>query len=183
MITIAFGLGRVAYSEQAGLFAAISLAVAPRFLMFSRRIIIDVYVAMFMGAALLFFLLAERHPHRRKAYLALMYVAVGMGVMTKGPVAALLPALVFIIYFAIHRKLGALREMMLPAGILIVGAIVLPWYMAIYAEHGWQYIEMFILKDNLSRYTEPVWGPRRGFFFYLPVIIGDMFPWSLFLIS
>src|SRR5215216_3136485 len=40
MITIAYGLGRVAYSEQAGLFAAISLAVAPRFLMFSRRIII-----------------------------------------------------------------------------------------------------------------------------------------------
>jgi len=58
----------------------------------------------------------------------------------------------------------------------------LPWYLAIYYHHGWTHIETFILKDNLSRYTQQVWGPRRGFFFYIPVMIGDFFPWSLFLI-
>ncbi|HXG65227.1 MAG TPA: hypothetical protein VNO70_08970, partial [Blastocatellia bacterium] len=49
--------------------------------------------------------------------------------------------------------------------------------------HGWHYIATFLLKDNLSRYTEPVWGPRRGIFFYFPVLLGDMFPWSVFLIA
>jgi 4-amino-4-deoxy-L-arabinose transferase-like glycosyltransferase len=67
--------------------------------------------------------------------------------------------------------------------LLIVAAIAVPWYAIVYAQHGWHYIEMFILKDNLSRYTQPVWGPRRSIFFYAPVLIGDMFPWSLFLVA
>jgi 4-amino-4-deoxy-L-arabinose transferase-like glycosyltransferase len=183
MIGIAYTLGRLLYSTEAGLYAAIALAIAPRFMMFSRRIMIDVAMAMLMAATLAFFALAQSRPAERKRYLILMYVAAGLGVLTKGPIAVVLPALVFLIYFALHRELRRLREMMLPLGALIVAAIVSPWYLAVYELHGWQYISTFILKDNLSRYTQPVWGPRRGIFFYLPVVIGDMFPWSLFFIG
>lgn len=182
MIGTAYGLGRVVSSVDAGLLAAIALAIAPRFLMFSRRIIIDVSLAAFMALALLLFTLAERTPGRRRLYLILMYVSLGLGVITKGPVAVVLPAATLVIYLAVYRQLNRLREMMLPMGLIIVAAVVLPWYLAIYYQHGWTHIEAFILKDNLSRYTEPVWGPRRGFLFYIPVMIGDLFPWSLFLI-
>ncbi len=182
MIAVAFALGREFFSVEAGLLAAIGLAIAPRFLMFSRRIMIDVYLAMFMSVALLFFVLAESRPQKRRLYLALMYASVGLGVITKGPVAAVLPAASFVIYLAVNHRLRAWREMMMPVGLLIIAAIVLPWYVAVHAEHGWSYIETFILKDNLSRFTQPVWGPRRGMFFYIPVLLGDMFPWSLFLI-
>ena len=182
MMATAYGLGRVVFSIDEGLLAAIALAAAPRFLMFSRRIMIDVYLAVFMSLALLLFLLAERTPARRRLYLILMYSAIGLGVMTKGPVAAVLPAAALIVYLAIYRRLESLREMMLPAGLVIIAAIVLPWYVAIYFQHGWDHIKTFILQDNLSRYTQSVWGPRRGIFFYGPALIGDFFPWSLFLI-
>ena len=182
MIATAYALGRVVFSETAGLLAAIGLAIAPRFLMFSRRIMIDVYLAMFMALALLMFVLAERRPERRRLYLILMYVSIGLGVLTKGPVAVALPALVLLIYLAAYRRLRQLRELMLPAGLLIVAVIVSPWYVAIYAQHGWKHIETFIFQDNLSRYTQAVWGPRRGFDFYFTAIIGDFFPWSIVLI-
>lgn len=181
LIATAFLLGRAAYSTEAGLIAAIALASTPRFLMFSRRIMIDVYIALFMSLTLLFFMLAEKYADKRKLFLALMYVSVGLAVMTKGPVAAVLPAVAFLVYFAATRQLKKIREMMLPTGAIIVAAIVLPWYLAIYWQHGWFYIQTFLLQDNLSRYTQPVWGPRRGAFFYLPVMLGDLFPWSLFL--
>ncbi len=182
MIATAYALGRILFSVDAGLLAAIGLATAPRFLMFSRRIMIDVYLAMFMALALLAFVLAERRPERRRVYLILMYVAIGLGVVTKGPVAAALPALALVIYLGLYRRLKTLRELMLPTGFVIVAAIVLPWYAAIYFQHGWTHIETFILQDNLSRYAHSVWGPRRGFFFYIPAFVGDFFPWSLFLI-
>jgi 4-amino-4-deoxy-L-arabinose transferase-like glycosyltransferase len=183
MVATAFGLGRVVFSTNAGLLAAIGLAAAPRFLMFSRRIMIDVYLAMFMTLALLTFMLAERHPERRRLFLMLMYASIGLGVITKGPVAIALPAAAFLIYLAAYRRLHTIRELMLPMGVVVIAAIVLPWYLAIYFQNGWSHIATFILKDNLSRYTQPVWGPRRGFLFYIPVMIGDFFPWSLFLIS
>lgn len=182
MIATAYGLGRILFSMEAGLLAAIGLAVAPRFLMFSRRILIDVYVSMFMALALLMYVLAERHPERRRRYLLLMYVSIGLGILTKGPVAAVLPAAVLAIYFLVFRRINAIGELMLPLGCLILALVVLPWYVAIYLQHGWGHIESFIFQDNLSRYTQPIWGPRRGFFFYIPALIGDFFPWSLFLI-
>ncbi|MEW6211325.1 MAG: glycosyltransferase family 39 protein [Acidobacteriota bacterium] len=183
LIASIFVIGKTVYTVEAGLFAAMALAASPRFLMFSRRIMIDVYLALFMSLTLMFFLLAEKHPQRRRVYLALMYASAGLGVMTKGPVAILLPALAFLIYLAAFKKLSRLREMMLPLGALIVALIVLPWYVAVYKTHGWGYIESFIIRDNLSRFAEPTWGPRRGVFFYLPVIIGDLFPWSIFFIA
>lgn len=182
MIAIAFGLGRVLFSVDAGLLAAIGLATSPRFLMFSRRIMIDFYLAVFMALALFMFVLAQQQPQRRRLYLLLMYACIGLGVLTKGPVAAALPAIVLVVFFASCRRLGELRRMMLPMGLVVIALIVLPWYLAIYAQHGWGHIEYFIIKDNLSRYMQPVWGPHRGILFYLPVVIGDFFPWSVFLI-
>jgi len=182
MIATAYGLGRAVYSNEAGLLAALCLAIAPRFLMFSRRIMIDVYVSMFMALALLLFVLAEKHPEKRRLLLALMYASAGLGVLTKGPVAVFLPAVALIIYLIICRRLNTLRELMLPTGLLIVALIVLPWYVAIYAQHSWTHIESFILRDNLSRFAEQAWGPRRGFFFYVPVVLGDLFPWAMFLL-
>lgn len=182
MIATAFGLGRLLFSLDAGLLAAIGLAASPRFLMFSRRIMIDVYLAMFMALALFLFALAERRPDRRRLYLVLMYACIGFAVITKGPVAVLLIAIVIGIYFLVSAKLSEVRRIMLPMGLLVIALIVLPWYLAIYFQNGWSYIETFLIKDNLSRYMEPIWGPRRGILFYGPVVIGDFFPWSLFLL-
>lgn len=177
-----FLIGRAAWSVDAGLIAALTLAATPRMLLFSRRIIIDVYTAMFVGLTLLCFVLAELEPARRRRWLTAMYVAVGLGVMTKGPVAALLPALVFAVYLIAAGRVHTLRRLMLPSGALIVAAIVLPYYVALYAQHGWEYISTFFLTENLARFAEGVGAPNRGPLFYIPVVFTDLyFPWALLL--
>ncbi|HEX5735071.1 MAG TPA: glycosyltransferase family 39 protein [Blastocatellia bacterium] len=181
LVATAFALGRIIFSYEAAILSATALAIAPRFLMFSRRIMIDLYLAMFMALALLFFVLAEKHPERRRLFLLLMYAALGFGILTKGPVAILLPATAFVIYLAVFRQLKDVSRLMPLWGAAIVAVIVLPWYVAVYAEHGWLYIKSFLMLDNISRYTEGNWGPSRGPLFYLQVALGDLFPWSLFL--
>jgi len=182
ILATAFVLGRVAFSTEAGLIAALTLAASPRLLLFSRRIIIDIYTAMFCGLALLFFVLAEFRPARRRLWLVLMYASVGLGVLTKGPVAAVLPALAFAAYLALAGRLSALRRLMLPLGMLIVAAVVVPYYVALYAQHGWTYISSFIFTENIGRFAEGAGAPNRGVWFYLPVVLADLyFPWSLLL--
>jgi 4-amino-4-deoxy-L-arabinose transferase-like glycosyltransferase len=134
---------------------------------------------MWMGLILLFFALSEVRPHRRRAYLYLMYVAAGLGVLTKGPVAVFLPALTFLIYLVSQKRTGDLRRMMLPTGALISLSIVAPWYYLVYREHGWEYIGSFIFGENLGRYAEAVGEQSRGVLFYIPVMLADLFPWSL----
>ena len=180
MILAALLLARAAGNLEDGLWAATGLAVAPRLVMFGRRIFIDIYISMFMALTVTFFALAERYPERRRLFLLLMYACVGLGVLTKGPVAAALPALVFAMYLLVHRELKRITEMMIPLGLVIVLAIVVPWYAALYHRYGWTYITSFIVGENIARYTEGLGvEQRRGLSFYLPVVFSDSFPWSL----
>src|SRR6476659_1822445 len=114
IIGCAFVLGWIAAERQgsraedrmhAGLWAAVGLAVAPRLVMFARRIFIDIWITAFMSLTLTCFALSERHPERRRLFLAGMYVSVGLGALTKGPVAIVLPGLAFALYLAARGEL------------------------------------------------------------------------------
>lgn len=170
--------------SSAGAWAAAGLAVSPRFVMFGRRIFIDVWITAFLSLALTFFALSEHNPERRRRYLVLMYVAIGLGTLTKGPVALVLPSLAAALYLIVTRDLRRIRELMIPLGILIIAAIVVPWYAALYHQHGWMYIKSFLVSENVERYTSG-YGvtQRRGLFFYIPVVFTDSFPVSVFLIA
>jgi 4-amino-4-deoxy-L-arabinose transferase-like glycosyltransferase len=190
IIACAAVLGRIAAAplgpagRAAPLVAALGLASLPRLLMLGRRIFIDVWITAFMSLTLVFFALSERHPERRRVFLTLMYVAAGLGVLTKGPVAVVLPGLAFLLYLLLHGELRRLRDMMLPLGTVIVALIVVPWYAALYHAHGWEYIRSFIVSENLERYTSGygVYQDRSPWF-YIPVIFGDSFPLSPLLIA
>jgi 4-amino-4-deoxy-L-arabinose transferase-like glycosyltransferase len=111
-----------------------------------------------------------------------MYASLGLGVLTKGPIAIALPAMAFALYLIVRREPGRVREMMLPAGAVVIAAIVIPWYAALYQQHGWTYIRSFLLTENVERFTAGVGvGLHRGPDYFLPVVFSDSFPLSLLL--
>jgi 4-amino-4-deoxy-L-arabinose transferase-like glycosyltransferase len=168
--------------RASGLWAAAGLAAAPRLVMFARRIFIDIWLTAFMALTLTFFALSEAQPERRRRWLLLMYASIGLGVLTKGPVAVALPGMAFALYLIVRREIGRVREMMLPSGAAVIAAIVVPWYAALYHQHGWTYIRSFLLTENVERFTAGVGvGLHRGPEYYLPVVFSDSFPWSLLL--
>ena len=183
-VTVGVGRWKLGVHTIAGLCAALGLAVSPRLMMFARRIFIDIYASMFAALTLMFFALSERYPERRRLFLILMYVSTGLGVLTKGPVFALLPGLVFALYLVVHREVHRVRDMLVPAGVVIVLAIVFPWYVALYQRDGWTYIEAFVFGENFARYTAGLGvNAVRGPLFYLPVVVSDSFPLSLLLFA
>ena len=158
--------------------ASLVLATAPRVVIFSRRIFIDVYITMFMTLALACFVLAERHPEHRRRYLLFMYVIFGLGVLTKGPVAVVLPAAACGIWLVAERRWREITRLMLIPGALIVLAIVAPWYAALVVRHGWAPVTGFFVGENLDRFTTSMQPDHRPFWFYVPVLFTDLFPWA-----
>lgn len=183
ILLAAYLFGRTLGGSATGLLAALIVATAPRFVMFSRRIFIDVWVTMFMTLAIACFLLAETHPQQRRRYLWLMYAAIGLGVLTKGPVALLFPAAAIGSWLLLERRLSDIRRLEIVPGALIVLAIVVPWWAVIYAQQGWEPVQAFWLGENLGRYTESMQPGERDIFFYVPVVLGDLFPWTLFVVA
>jgi 4-amino-4-deoxy-L-arabinose transferase-like glycosyltransferase len=181
LIGATYVIGRSMISHAGGIVAALILASAPRVVMWSRRIFIDIWLTTFLALALMCFVLARKHADKRRLWLAGMYVAMGLAVLTKGPVAVVLPGLALFVWLIWTRQLSAIRKLMIPAGLLIILAIILPWHIADYRQHGWAHIREFYIGENLGRYTETVGVQDRQWLFYIPVLLGDLFPWSLLL--
>jgi 4-amino-4-deoxy-L-arabinose transferase-like glycosyltransferase len=183
ILLAAYICGRALRSPLTGWLAVLIVATAPRFVMFSRRIFIDIWVTMFMGLSIGCFLLAETYPERRRLWLGLMYAAIGLGVLTKGPVALVFPAATIGVWLLVERRLRDIRTLWIVPGALIVLAINAPWWGAIYAQHGMEPLQAFWLGENFGRYTEPMQPGERDIWFYVPVVIGDLFPWSIFVMA
>ncbi len=178
-IVLAAGLlGRALGTRRTAWLAALAVATAPRVAMFARRIAIDIWITAFMALTLACFAMAERFPRHRRTWLIAMYVAMGLGVLTKGPIAVVFPALTCAIWMTVERRWRDLGRLMLVPGTLIVLAIVVPWYVALYQAHGWGPITQFFIGENVGRYTGEMPSEGRGILFYLPVLFGDLFPWA-----
>ncbi len=50
-------------------------------------------------------------------------------------------------------------------------------------EHGNAYFQSFFVADNLERFTTERFNDARPFWFYLPVLLGGLMPWSVYLVA
>jgi len=196
ILTAWFG-GRL-FGRRAAAVAGIACATAPLHVAFSKIVIFDSMLSFFVVLALVSFYCAmdslpvgslpvgslpvESQQTTRKDYrlwTVLAWLAMAMGMLTKGPVALLVPLLVAV-PFAIWRR--ASQAVWHPAGWLLYLAIVLPWVWAVeervpgfvhYAlvTETWQRLT----SDELKR-TGPVW-------YFLPYLLGGAFPWSLVVLA
>lgn len=112
---------------------------------------------------------------------ALAGAAAALGFLMKGPLALVIPAIVLLPIWWREGRLGVLtvRNLLVAAALFVV--IGLPWYAAMTYTHGTAYLESFFLADNLERFATDRFNEPRAFWFYIPILIGGLVPWSLFM--
>ena len=113
---------------------------------------------------------------------ALLGAAVGLGFLMKGPVALAVPAVVLVPVWRREGVLTALRVRDVVVGAGVFAVVGLPWYAAMTVEHGTAYLESFFVGDNLERFATDRFNAPRAIWFYVPIVIGGMMPWSAFLL-
>ena len=115
----------------------------------------------------------------QRAPLLRCYAWIGLGVLTKGPVALLVPGAVTLLYCASRKDWRTwLRALSNPTGWLIFALITVPWYATILAIHGQDFIDGFILKHNVQRFTGTLEGHAGSIFYYIIVVPILLLPWT-----
>ena len=117
-----------------------------------------------------------------KIYLGAFYAFMALAMLAKGPVAPLLAALVIIIYAVSVRELRIIRDTAWWLGVLIFFAIALPWYAAVQARNP-QFFHQFILEQNLARFSENLYHHVEPFWYYLPITLLALVPWTIFAVA
>jgi len=121
------------------------------------------------------------YESRRHIYLAAFYIALALGTLAKGPVAPALSAVILFLFVAVKRDWRAIPRTLWLPGIAVYLAVMLPWYIAVQLRNP-EFFRFFILEHNLARFSRDVYHHREPFWFYLPVFLLAMMPWTLALI-
>ena len=120
------------------------------------------------------------------------YLWIALGVLTKGPVAILVPvAAVFALRASSRGFVGerasrlrdALRLFFDPVGWAILVVVAAPWYVAALVIHGRDFVDGFILRHNVERFTGTLQGHSGGAFYYVLMVPLLLWPWLAWLLS
>ena len=68
-----------------------------------------------------------------------------------------------------------------PLGWLLFFIIALPWYIALFASYGWSFIQEIFLVHNIGRFQGAMEGHSGPIFYYIPVILIGLLPYTPFL--
>lgn len=176
-VVLIYLLGRALFTPRAALLASGMWLSTFRFVMYARQGLTDVPVLCCVLAAMLGFVRVVLGADARWIWLA--WIAVGLGVLTKGPIG-LLPCLVVAAWLLIMRDWHGLSRLRWLRGSLLAFAIASPWYLLEIALHGWRFMTFHLGDEVVARAVSPAFGgPTRGPLFYLKILPGEIVPWTL----
>jgi len=158
-------------------FAAAMMVLSLQVIVIAKAAIADGLLNCFL--AITMFALLQHFKTGSKHALHLAFATAGFGMLTKGPIAILIPAAVSFL-FALHERAVKqwIRMIFNPIGILLFLCIALPWYLLEYRDQGMAFIEGFFFKHNLSRFNSSFEGHSGSMLYYIPVIIVGMMPFT-----
>jgi 4-amino-4-deoxy-L-arabinose transferase-like glycosyltransferase len=122
------------------------------------------------------------HETTSNRYLALFNVFLGLATLAKGPVAILLAVVIIAVFAAAkgeYRLIG--RTLWIP-GVLLFCAVTLPWYIAVQMRNP-EFFRVFILEHNLARFGADVYHHKEPWWYYLPVTLLGLIPWTMFAVE
>ncbi|WP_313451438.1 lipid IV(A) 4-amino-4-deoxy-L-arabinosyltransferase [Pseudomonas rhodesiae] len=123
----------------------------------------------------LWFCFDSRTRNGRLGAWALLGFACGMGFMTKGFLAWLLPVLIALPYALWQKRLRELLGYGLVA-VLVAVAVSLPWALAVHLQEP-DFWHFFFWHEHIQRFAGEDAQHAEPFWYYLPLLVGFSLPW------
>jgi 4-amino-4-deoxy-L-arabinose transferase-like glycosyltransferase len=179
-VVLTYLLGRNLVGTRAAFWGALLLAVSPGFFGMGRLLLLDGLLTFWVTLALFAGYRAQAGSMLHRGWWLLAALACGLGVLTKGPVAIVLPLMPLVA----HRWLTSPRccriartDMLTFAAVAL--AVSLPWYIAVCCRLP-HFARHFLWEHNVLRFAQP-FDHVRPVWFYLPVLLGGLLPVTLLL--
>jgi 4-amino-4-deoxy-L-arabinose transferase-like glycosyltransferase len=151
------------FSPRLALTATTILATSAGWLAYSFAALTDLPMSAALGAAMLIALCGER----RREHSIIAGVLLGLAILGKGfvPVVLFLPVL-----FLVPGK-----RLTILGGVAIVAA---PWFVLCWLRNGGAFWDDFFWKQHVARFLTPSLEHVQPFWYYLPVLLAGLFPWT-----
>ncbi len=178
-VLVTYAWGKRTIGPRAALAGALMLCLSPRFAQMARMVTMNALLTLWVIAALAAAHRALAGPGVNRRWWLLSALACGIGVLTKGPVALALVAGPLLLYPRLERRSPRAGIRLWLAYGAVVGAIALPWFVLV-ALRDPAYLHYFVWIHHIRRFTDPIDHPQP-FWYYGPLLLFGMLPWTLLL--
>ena len=176
-VFVVWMVGRRLWSEAAGWRAAAILAGMLMFVVLGQLLTLDMSLTFYMTLSLGGFLLAQQAT-RPRLWMLLAWAAAGLGVLTKGLVAAAIPTAVLILYSLYARDFSPWRRLRVAWGLPLFLVITVPWHWL--AERRLAgFLEFYFIHEHVARYLTPISDRQEPWWFFAGVFLAGSMPWTL----
>ena len=182
------------YSNEIAILAALILASTQAMFLITHDVRTDTMLMAWVILAIWQF--AIWLNNRKWHSLIIAFSAVAFGMMTKGPIALMVPIFSFVPHMLIHRNFKMLFRWEYLVGLIIIMILLIPMDIGLYQQFdlhpekvmyektGTSGIRFFYWTQSFGRITgESVWHENDDFFFLFQNLLWGFLPWTLFLIS
>jgi 4-amino-4-deoxy-L-arabinose transferase-like glycosyltransferase len=104
--------------------------------------------------------------------LYLMAAALGLGVLAKGPVGAILPAASILIFMVAERRSRQILTMLDPGALILGAAIASSWYLACYFGGRFAFLNRQLDTENVGRFFGSL-GAMAPWYYLKPVLLNS----------
>ena len=176
-VAVTHALGLRLFGRRAALLAGAILITSPLYFGLSQVLVIDMLLTACTTATLLA-LHQVRVARAKGAWAILSAACAAFGVLAKGPVGLVIPALTVLVFAALRRDRATLRAVFAPWPIFVFVAIVMPWFVAVSLAHP-EFPYFFLVHENVDRLWSSAVGHPEPLAYYVPVVLGGFFPWTI----
>ncbi len=149
----------------------------------SRAATADATLNAFLVLSLLFLwraLWPEEESETGTIWIRLAAVFIGLGLLTKGPIAVLVPSAASLLaVLTCGRFKRSLKLAFDPLAWFIVLIIAAPWYLLQFQAQGMAFVEGFLGLHNLGRFTNTMHGFSAGPLYYPAWMLITTLPWTV----
>lgn len=123
-----------------------------------------------------------RDQKESRWWLLAFYFFQALGTLAKGPVAPFLAALIIVTFAFVLRDWRLVQRTAWLPGLALFFAVALPWYVMVQMRNP-GFFRFFILEQNLARFGSNLYRHKQPFYFYLPVMLLAVAPWTFFVLT
>lgn len=166
------------YSDDKNAFIAAFIMIASlQITIIAKAAIADALLNLFIALAM--FSLYRLYESRESRFIYLTYFFVGLGALTKGPVAIMIPLVVSFLFFILKGEWKFwFKSVFNPLGIGVFFLVAAPWYILEYVDQGEKFINGFFFKHNISRFNGAMEGHYGSLVYYIPVFLIGLLPFT-----
>ena len=117
-----------------------------------------------------------------KFWLFDLYFFVAAGTLAKGPIAPAIALVTILAFAGLRAEWSVIRRSFWWPGMLLYLAIVLPWFIAVQKRNP-DFLRVFFLQHNLERFATDRFHHHQPLWYYLPVLILGLVPWTVLAIA